>query len=275
MRRKDIEFTEEHISKLVLINLDWKEFSRRKDFFPTMNTLNILKDKDLDWNDISQRMELNYNVILFYKHKLNWSILTNSTHIDKSKPKILETFKEYLDWNAISYSPDFKPSNENLQKFKDNVKWTIICKRQDFVVDEITLSLFEDKIDWKRISQSGTIVFTQSLVERFKDRWDWIALAENPTFRTSGVDKSYKSELNLMEFYNTLKSKGIDVLIDDRHERPGVKFKDADLIGIPVRITVGKKAADGIVEYKLRTEKESVDMTAEEAISSAIKYITQ
>ncbi|MBQ3054100.1 MAG: proline--tRNA ligase [Clostridia bacterium] len=77
------------------------------------------------------------------------------------------------------------------------------------------------------------------------------------------------------EIYNTLKSKGIDVLIDDRHERPGVKFKDADLIGIPVRITVGKKAADGIVEYKLRTEKESVDMTAEEAISSAIKYITQ
>lgn len=208
LRRKDIEFTEEHISKLVQINLDWKEFSRRKDFFPTMNTLNILKDKDLDWNDISRRMELHYNVILFYKHKLNWSILTNSTHIDKSNPKTLETFKEYLDWNAISYSPEFKPSKENLQKFKDNVNWTIICKRPDFVVDEITLSLFEDKIDWKRISQSGTIVFTQSLVDRFKDRWDWVALAENPAFRTSGVDKSYKSELNLMEFYNTLKSKG-------------------------------------------------------------------
>ena len=127
---KDIEFTEEHISKLAQIDLDWKEFSRRRDFFPTMNTLNILKDKDLDWNDISQRMELHYNVILFYKHKLNWSILTNGTHIDKSNPKTLETFKEYLDWNAISHSPDFNPSNENLQKFKDYVNWTIICKGQ-------------------------------------------------------------------------------------------------------------------------------------------------
>ena len=72
----------------------------------------------------------------------------------------------------------------------------------------MTLSLFEDKIDWKRISQSSTIAFTQSLIDRFKGRWDWVALAENPAFRTSGVDKSYKSELNLMEFYNTLKSTG-------------------------------------------------------------------
>ena len=204
LRRKDIEFTEEHISKLVQINLDWKEFSRRKDFFPTMNTLNILKDKDLDWNDISRRMELNYNVILFYKHKLNWSIITNSTHIDKSNPKTLETFKEYLDWNAISYSSEFKPSNENLQKFKDNVNWTIICKRPDFVVDEITLSLFEDKIDWKRISQSGTIGFTQELIDRYKNRWDWVALAENPAFRKSGIEKEYMGELNLMEFYKNL-----------------------------------------------------------------------
>ena len=41
---------------------------------------------------------------------------------------------------------------------------------------------------------------------------------------------------------------GIDALLDDRDERPGVKFKDADLIGIPFRITVGKKLAQGLVE---------------------------
>jgi len=50
-------------------------------------------------------------------------------------------------------------------------------------------------------------------------------------------------------------SKGIEVLIDDREERPGVKFKDADLIGIPLRLTVGKKSlAQGCVELKLRTQ---------------------
>jgi prolyl-tRNA synthetase len=51
-----------------------------------------------------------------------------------------------------------------------------------------------------------------------------------------------------------LAARGIDVLIDDRDERPGVKFKDADLIGVPIRITIGEKAlAAGAVEFKLRT----------------------
>ena len=57
------------------------------------------------------------------------------------------------------------------------------------------------------------------------------------------------------KIYKELKEKGIEVLLDDRDERAGVKFKDADLIGIPVRITVGKKAlVTGNVELKLRTE---------------------
>ena len=206
LRRSDIEFSEEHISKLVNVELDWKEFSRRKDFSPTMKTLNVLKDKDLDWDDISGRMDLQYNVIQFYKDKLNWSILTKSNHIDKSNLKVLETFKDYLDWDVISKSADFKLSNENLDRFRDKVNWSIICRRPDFVVDETTLSLFEDKIDWKRISQSGTIAFTQNLIDRYKDRWDWVALSENPAFRSSGIDNNYKSELNMMEFYNNLKA---------------------------------------------------------------------
>jgi len=57
------------------------------------------------------------------------------------------------------------------------------------------------------------------------------------------------------KIYSELKDKGVEVLLDDRDERAGVKFKDADLIGIPVRITVGKKAIQqGNVEIKLRTE---------------------
>lgn len=66
--------------------------------------------------------------------------------------------------------------------------------------------------------------------------------------------------------YETLKSDGIDVILDDREERPGVKFKDMDLIGIPVRITIGKRASEGIVEYKLRREKETKDISAQEAV---------
>lgn len=54
------------------------------------------------------------------------------------------------------------------------------------------------------------------------------------------------------EIYNKLQQMGIEVLLDDRDERTGVKFKDADLIGIPMRITVGKKVKEGNVEFKLR-----------------------
>ena len=77
------------------------------------------------------------------------------------------------------------------------------------------------------------------------------------------------------KIYNELKAKGIDALIDDRNERPGVKFKDADLIGIPVRIVVGKKIGGGIVEYKLRHEETAVEMPVSEAIESACEFINE
>lgn len=58
------------------------------------------------------------------------------------------------------------------------------------------------------------------------------------------------------EIYNKLTASGIETILDDRDERPGVKFNDMDLIGIPVRITVGKKVNDGIVEVKRRNSDE-------------------
>ncbi len=70
-----------------------------------------------------------------------------------------------------------------------------------------------------------------------------------------------------------LESAGCEVVIDDRDERPGVKFKDADLLGFPVRITVGKKAADGIVEYKLRRGGDNEELSADEAADRAIALV--
>ena len=67
-----------------------------------------------------------------------------------------------------------------------------------------------------------------------------------------------------------LESAGLEVVVDERDERPGVKFKDADLLGFPIRITVGKKAADGIVEYKLRRGGDVQELSAEEAADEAI-----
>ena len=54
------------------------------------------------------------------------------------------------------------------------------------------------------------------------------------------------------ELYNSLKELGVEVLMDDRNERAGVKFKDSEIMGIPMRVTVGKKISEGAVEFKLR-----------------------
>lgn len=66
--------------------------------------------------------------------------------------------------------------------------------------------------------------------------------------------------------YADLQKAGLDVLLDDRDERAGVKFKDADLIGIPFRITVGKKASDGVVELFDRSNKQNEDVKIDEVV---------
>jgi prolyl-tRNA synthetase len=64
-----------------------------------------------------------------------------------------------------------------------------------------------------------------------------------------------------------LESAGIDVLLDDRKERAGVKFKDADLIGIPYRINVGRKASEGKVELATRATGASVDVALPDVLA--------
>ncbi|WP_458413867.1 proline--tRNA ligase [Schinkia sp. CFF1] len=65
------------------------------------------------------------------------------------------------------------------------------------------------------------------------------------------------------QIYNKLNSESISVLYDDRNERPGVKFADSDLFGFPIRITVGKKAEEGIVELKLRKTGEVLEVSVD------------
>ena len=73
--------------------------------------------------------------------------------------------------------------------------------------------------------------------------------------------------------YERLVASGIEPLYDDRDERAGIKFKDMELIGIPVRINVGKGAADGLVEVRLRTESANTVMTTEQAIERIVELV--
>lgn len=90
------------------------------------------------------------------------------------------------------------------------------------------------------------------------------------------IPVSTKDELQMQvaeKIYAELQKAGIEVVIDDRDERAGVKFKDADLIGFPFRITVGKTIADGLVEFKTRSTGEMENLTPEAAAEKVIAEV--
>lgn len=76
------------------------------------------------------------------------------------------------------------------------------------------------------------------------------------------------------EIYTKLLALGVEVVLDDRNERPGVKFKDADLIGFPFRITVGKTISEGKVEFVERSSGEKVELTPQDAIDKVVKAVS-
>jgi prolyl-tRNA synthetase len=76
-----------------------------------------------------------------------------------------------------------------------------------------------------------------------------------------------------IDIANALEASGLDVLLDDRDERPGVKFKDADLIGVPYRINVGKKLVDGVVEVVTRAGSTRVDVAVDEVAEHVKKVV--
>ena len=76
--------------------------------------------------------------------------------------------------------------------------------------------------------------------------------------------------------YGGLLDKGIDTVLDDRDERPGIKFKDCDLIGIPLRVTIGERnLKEGLVEIKLRGEKASQKVRKEDVIGKVVEHVTK
>ncbi|HAA33179.1 MAG TPA: proline--tRNA ligase, partial [Cyanobacteria bacterium UBA8553] len=75
--------------------------------------------------------------------------------------------------------------------------------------------------------------------------------------------------------YTQLNAAGIETLLDDRNERAGVKFKDADLIGIPYRIVTGRSLKDGKVEVVERATRKSTELSLDEVVSTLNQWITQ
>lgn len=113
-------------------------------------------------------------------------------------------------------------------------------------------------------------------VERHHDEWGikWpVAIAP---YHAIIVPVNIQDEEQMKvanELYSELQKAGVEVVFDDRDERAGVKFKDADLIGFPFRITVGKTIKDGLVEFKVRETGEMHTLKPEEAAQKVIECV--
>ena len=90
------------------------------------------------------------------------------------------------------------------------------------------------------------------------------------------VPVNIKDELQMkvgQEIYEKLLKEGVEAVFDDRDERAGVKFKDADLIGFPFRVTVGKTINEGLVEYKVRESGEQTNVSPDRAVEDIIRAV--
>lgn len=115
-----------------------------------------------------------------------------------------------------------------------------------------------------------------SLVEQNNDENGLILPMSVAPYKVALVQIDMKSEEQTKiaeNIYEELQKQNIDVIYDNRDERPGVKFKDMDLIGIPLRITIGKKINDNLVELKERTSKNQQDISIDDIIQKVVEIV--
>jgi prolyl-tRNA synthetase len=102
-----------------------------------------------------------------------------------------------------------------------------------------------------------------AVAEQFNDEFGLVWPSNIAPYQLHLIAVNMKDESQVKiaeELYTNLKDSKYEILFDDRNERPGVKFADSDLIGLPIRITVGKKATEGIVEVKIRKTGEMIEI---------------
>ena len=115
-----------------------------------------------------------------------------------------------------------------------------------------------------------------AIAEQFNDEKGLVWPANMAPYQVHLIPVNMKDDTQATvaeELYTELKAAGLDVLMDDRQERAGVKFADSDLIGLPIRVTVGKKAAEGIFEVKIRKTGEVLEVPQADLIAKITRTI--
>ena len=115
-----------------------------------------------------------------------------------------------------------------------------------------------------------------SLIEQTNDEYGLVLPMNIAPYHVALVQIDMKNEEQSKianEIYDKLTAEGIEVIFDNRDERPGVKFKDMELIGIPARITVGKKITENLVEFKERATGNGEDIAIDQVVEKVVKYV--
>jgi len=125
----------------------------------------------------------------------------------------------------------------------------------------------------------GVSRIVAAAIEQGNDKWgiQWpLPIAPFEVIITPANISHERSKKVSEELYESLMKKGIDVLLDDRDERAGIKFKDADLIGIPLRVTVGEKSlAKNVLEIKERTKEKAEEVPIKDVAAAVLKRVIE
>ena len=116
----------------------------------------------------------------------------------------------------------------------------------------------------------------QSIVEQYHDeagiKWPLNVAPYHAVIVPISAKDQTQVEL-AEKIYAELNANGVEVILDDRDAKPGFKFKDWELIGVPYIITVGRRAAEGVVEFKLRSTMEKTEVKAQDAIKTIVDAV--
>lgn len=202
-------------------------------------------------------------------------------HLVNVNPERDFAVNEYLDIRFIQEG-DPSPDGQGVIKFAEGIEVGHIFKLGTTYSAKMNGTFLDEQGKSQPFIMGcygiGVSRILAAVAEHFQDENGFVWPTQLAPYDIHVVPVNTKDETQVAltdELYGLLKSYRYDVLFDDRAERAGVKFADADLIGLPVRVTVGKKATEGIVEVKFRQTGETFEWKKEEVIDRLNEFFRQ
>ena len=202
-------------------------------------------------------------------------------HLVNVNPERDFAISSYEDIRFIQEG-DPSPDGQGVVKFAEGIEVGHIFKLGTTYSEKLSATFLDEQGKAQPFIMGcygiGVSRLLAAVAEQFQDDNGFVWPTQLAPYDLQLIPINAKDEAQVQladELYGVLKSYRYEVLYDDRPERAGVKFADADLIGLPVRITVGKKASEGLVEVKFRSTGESAEWAKEEVVDRLNEYFRQ